>query len=276
MAARLAGKIALVTAAAGGIGRAQAIRFAQEGADVIVVDGCGPIRTGDTSPGTLYGLAETERAIVNEGRRAVCFGVDVRDGAELKQAIDAGVQELGGLDIICATAGITPFGFGSEPVEATWQAILDVHLTGVWQTCKAAVPHLIERGEGSIILTSSVAGLRAMVGAAHYTSAEHGVVGLMRSLAKELAPYKIRVNSLHPTIVDTPIIRHELARRTVNRDRTIRSREEFIEAAKRMNMLDIPWIDAVDVANAALFLASDEARYITSVVLPVDAGSSQR
>lgn len=163
-----------------------------------------------------------------------------------------------------------------ELSEAAWQTMLDVNLTGVWQTCKAATPHLIERGHGSMILTSSIAGLRGLVGVAHYTAAKHGVVGLMRSLAKELAAHQVRVNSVHPTNVDTPMIQNDMVRKVFRPDREHPTREEFAEAAMSMNMLPIPWVEPIDIANASLFLASDEARYITAVTLPVDAGSTQR
>jgi NAD(P)-dependent dehydrogenase (short-subunit alcohol dehydrogenase family) len=163
-----------------------------------------------------------------------------------------------------------------EMSEIAWQTMLDVNLTGVWRTCRATAPHLIERGAGSMILISSIAGLRGLVGVAHYTSAKHGVVGLMRTLANELAPHNIRVNSVHPTNVDTPMIQNDNVRAAFRPDLQHVSREEFAEAACSMNMLPIPWVDPVDVANACLFLASDEARYITAVTLPVDAGSTQR
>jgi NAD(P)-dependent dehydrogenase (short-subunit alcohol dehydrogenase family) len=165
----------------------------------------------------------------------------------------------------------------TELCPAAWQTMLDVNLTGVWRTCKVAAPHLIARESGSIILVSSIAGLRGLLGVAHYTAAKHGVVGLMRSLANELAPRGIRVNSVHPTNVDTPLIQNAAVasafRPDLDREPT---REEFADAARTMNMLDIPWVEPVDVANACLFLASDEARYITAVTLPVDAGSTQR
>jgi len=155
--------------------------------------------------------------------------------------------------------------------------MIDVNLTGVWRTCKVTAPHLIARGSGSIILVSSIAGLRGLLGVAHYTAAKHGVVGLMRSLANDLAPHGIRANSVHPTNVDTPLIQNAAVasafRPDLEREPT---REEFAEAARTMNMLDIPWVQPVDVANACLFLVSDEARYITAVTLPVDAGSTQR
>ncbi|ANS30677.1 (-)-trans-carveol dehydrogenase [Rhodococcus opacus] len=276
MTGRVDGRVVLVTGAARGIGRAQALRFAQEGADVVAVDLCGPVGTVVTPPASPEDLEETAKLVRDTGRRIVTAQVDVRDGTVLAEAVTAAAGELGGLDFVCATAGITSSGAALDLDAETWQTMLDVNLTGVWQTCKTAAPHLIERGGGAMILTSSIAGLRGLVGVAHYTAAKHGVVGLMRSLAKELAPHRVRVNSVHPTNVDTDMIQNDMVRRAFRPDLEHPTREEFAAAAVTMNMLSIPWIEPVDVANAALFLASDEARYITSVALPVDAGSVSR
>ncbi|MGW1743034.1 mycofactocin-coupled SDR family oxidoreductase [Nocardia sp. NPDC001965] len=273
---RVSGKVALVTGAARGIGRAQAIRLAEEGADIVALDICGPVETVVVPPATEEDLARTARAVEKTGARIIATTVDVRDGAALRQVADRAVDEFGGLDVVCATAGITSSAPGLQLTEQQWQTMLDVNLTGVWQTCKATAPHLIARGSGSMILTSSIAGLVGLVGVAHYTAAKHGVVGLMRSLAQELAPHGIRVNSVHPTNVDTPMIQNDMVRRSFRPDRENPTREEFAEAAKTMNMLPIPWVEPVDIANASLFLASEEARYITAITLPVDAGSTQR
>ncbi|MEU1526882.1 mycofactocin-coupled SDR family oxidoreductase [Nocardia rhamnosiphila] len=273
---RVSGKVALVTGAARGIGRAQAVRLAEEGADIVALDLCGPVETVVIPPATPEDLEQTVRAVEKTGARVVAATADVRDGAALRAAADRAVDELGGLDVVCATAGITSSAPGLQLTEEQWRTMLDVNLTGVWQTCKATAPHLIARGGGSMILTSSIAGLRGLVGVAHYTAAKHGVVGLMRSLAQELAPHGIRVNSVHPTNVDTPMIQNDMVRRSFRPDRENPTREEFAEAARTMNMLPIPWVEPVDIANASLFLASDEARYITAVTLPVDAGSTQR
>ncbi|MEV0367180.1 mycofactocin-coupled SDR family oxidoreductase [Nocardia fusca] len=273
---RVSGKVALVTGAARGIGRAQAVRLAEEGADIVALDLCGPVETVVIPPATPEDLEQTVRAVEKTGARVVAATVDVRDGAALRVAADRAVDELGGLDVVCATAGITSSAPGLQLTEEQWRTMLDVNLTGVWQTCKATAPHLIARGGGSMILTSSIAGLRGLVGVAHYTAAKHGVVGLMRSLAQELAPHGIRVNSVHPTNVDTPMIQNDMVRRSFRPDRENPTREEFAEAARTMNMLPIPWVEPVDIANASLFLASEEARYITAVTLPVDAGSTQR
>jgi len=277
MTGRLAGKVALITGAARGIGRAQALRFAEDGADVIALDLCGPVETVVVPASRPADLVETARLVREAGGRIVTAIVDVRDEDQLRLATDNGVATFGGLDIVCATAGITSRGLATELSEAAWQTMVDINLTAVWRTCKVTVPHLIARGSGSVILVSSIAGVRGLLGVAHYTAAKHGIVGLMRSLANELAPHGIRVNSVHPTNVDTPMIQNAAVasafRPDLDREPT---REEFAEAARSMNMLDIPWVQPVDVANACLFLASDEARYITSVTLPVDAGATQR
>lgn len=276
MTGRLAGKVALVTGAARGIGRAQAVRFAAEGADVIALDICAAIDTVVVEPATPADLDETVRQVIATGARAYSGIADVRDPDVMATVTDGGVTLLGGLDIVCATAGITSRGPALELSEEAWRTMLDVNLTGVWNTCRAAAPHLIARGSGSVVLTSSIAGLRGLAGVAHYTSAKHGVVGLMRALAHDLAPHGIRVNSVHPTNVDTPLIQNDAVRSGFRPDLDRPpTREEFAAAARTMNLLDVPWVDPIDVANAALFLASDEARYITAVALPVDAGATQ-
>jgi SDR family mycofactocin-dependent oxidoreductase len=274
---RLTDKVALITGAARGIGRAQAVRFAQEGADIVALDVCGPVETVVIPHSTPADLEQTAAVVAATGARVHTEIVDVRDLAGVQAATDRGVERFGGLDVVCATAGITSRGLAVDLDEDTWCTMLDVNLTGVWHTCRAGAPHLIERGAGAMVLTNSIAGLRGLVGVAHYTAAKHGVVGLMRSLANELAPHNVRVNCVHPTNVDTPMIQNDSVssafRPDLGRPPT---RAEFAEAAEAMNMLAVPWIDPVDVANAALFLVSDEARYITAIVLPVDAGATQR
>jgi (+)-trans-carveol dehydrogenase len=150
--------------------------------------------------------------------------------------------------------------------------VIDINLTGMWHTCKAAIPHLVVGGGGSIVITSSDAGLKAYPNLAHYVSAKHGVVGLMRTLALELAPHFIRVNSLHPSTVDTDMIQNEATYRLFRPDLRDPGAQELADAGRAINALPIPWLEPVDISNAVLFLASDEARYITGVTLPVDAG----
>ncbi len=277
MSGRLAGKVALITGAARGIGRAQAVRFAQEGADIVALDICGPVETVVVPHSTPADLDETASLVAEPAARMHTEIVDVRDPRGVQAATDRGVGRFGRLDVVCATAGITSRASALDLDENAWRTMLDVNLTGVWHTCRAGAPHLIARGAGAMVLTNSIAGFRGLVGVAHYTAAKHGVVGLMQSLANELAPHHIRVNCVHPTNVDTPLIQNDAVssafRPDLDRPPT---RAEFAEAARHMNMLPVPWIDPMDVANATLFLASDEARYITAVTLPVDAGATAR
>lgn len=275
-AGRLNGKVVLVTGAARGIGRAQAVRCAREGADVIAIDLCGPVDSTVTPAASPSDLDETAAQVEALGRTASTHVADVRNVDALRAAADEGAGQLGGIDAVCAAAGITSSGPALELPESAWQDMLDINLTGVWNTVRAAAPHLIERGGGSIVLVSSIAGLKGLRSVAHYSAAKHGVVGLMRTLAQELAPHSIRVNTVHPTNVNTPMIQNEHVRKTFVPHAETPTQEQFAHAARNMNLLDIPWVEPEDVANASLFLLSDEARYVTSVALPVDAGSLER
>jgi (+)-trans-carveol dehydrogenase len=275
MPGRVEGKVAFITGAARGQGRSHAVRLAQEGADIIAVDLAGQVASVPYPMATLEDLDQTVKEVEALDRRIVARQADVRDYAALKSALDEGVAQLGRLDIVCSNAGIASFGPAGELDETTWQDMIDINLTGMWHTCKAAIPHLVEGGRGgSIVITSSDAGLKGFPNLAHYVSAKHGVVGLMRTLALELAPHMIRVNSLHPTTVNTDMIQnaptYELfAPDLAEKDRT---KERLTERFQTLNALPIPWVEPVDISNAVLFLASDEARYITGVPLPVDAG----
>ena len=269
---RVEGKVAFITGAARGQGRSHAIRLAEEGADIIAVDLCAQVDSVPYPMATPDDLAETVKEVEALDRRIVATQADVRDAGALKSALDAGVAELGRLDIVCANAGI--FSFSTEELdEQTWRDMIDINLTGVWHTTKAAVPHLVEGGRGgSMILTSSTAGLKGFPNFAHYVSAKHGVVGLMRTLALELAPHMIRVNSVHPTSVNTDMIQNDATYRLFAPDLENPTRDDVAPRFGELNILPINWVDARDISNAVLFLASDEARYITGVTLPVDAG----
>jgi SDR family mycofactocin-dependent oxidoreductase len=273
---RVEGKVAFITGAARGQGRSHAVRLAQEGADIIGIDICEAIPENNYPPATEEDLAETVRQVEALDRRMISAKADVRDFDALKAALDEGVAELGRLDIVCANAGIAGRFNRSEDIpDDEWSNMLDINLSGVWRSCKAAIPHLKAGGNGgSIIITSSDAGLFAFPNIAHYVSAKHGVVGLMRTLALELAPDMIRVNSIHPTVVDTPMVDNEPTFRLFRPDLEHPTKDDFAAAAQGINALPIPWVDAVDISNAVLFLASDESRYITGVTLPVDAGAN--
>jgi (+)-trans-carveol dehydrogenase len=275
MTGRVEGKVAFITGAARGQGRSHAIRLAQEGADIIAVDICEDI-DGVPYPGpTEADLAQTVKEVEALDRRIIATKADVRDFAALKAAVDDGVAQLGRLDIVSANAGISAAPFESQDLsEELWRNMLDINLTGVWHTTKATIPHLIAGGRGgAIVLTSSAAGLQAYPGIAQYVSAKHGVVGLMRTLALELAPHLIRVDSLHPTQVNTDMIMNDSTYKLFRPDLEAPTREDFEPASQAMNALPIPWVEPIDISNALLFLASDEARYITGVALPVDAGA---
>jgi (+)-trans-carveol dehydrogenase len=272
---RVEGKVAFVTGAARGQGRSHAIRLAEEGADIIAVDLCRQIESVPYPMSTPDDLAETVKQVEALDRRIVASEADVRDGVALRAAVDDGVAQLGRLDIVAANAGIASTAEGTVGLsDQEWQDMIDVNLTGVWQTCKAAVPHLIQGGRGgSMILTSSAAGLMAYPNIGHYVAAKHGVVGLMKTLALELAPHSIRVNSLHPTQVNTPMIMNETIYRLFMPDQEHPTADAFAPVSQEMNALPIPWVEPLDISNALVFLASDEARYITGVTLPIDAGA---
>jgi (+)-trans-carveol dehydrogenase len=276
MAGRLEGKVAFITGAARGQGRAHAVRMAQEGADIIAVDICKKIDTVDLiAASTPEDLAETADLVKGFDRRIVTAEVDVRDYDALKAAVDSGVEQLGHLDVIVANAGI---GNGGQTLdktsEADWTAMIDINLGGVWKTVKAGVPHILAGGKGgSIILTSSVGGLKAYPHTGHYVAAKHGVVGLMRTFAVELGAQNIRVNSVHPTNVNTPLFMNEGTMKLFRPDLENPGPEDMKVIGQLMHTLPIGWVEPEDIANAVLFLASDEARFITGVTLPVDGGS---
>ena len=275
MTGRVEGKVAFITGAARGQGRSHAVTLAREGADIIAVDLCAQISTAPYPMATPEDLARTVKEVEATGRRIVAAVSDVRDYDALKQALDDGVARLGRLDIVSANAGITSFGRAEDLAEQAWRDVIDVDLTGEWHAVKAAIPHLRAGGRGgSIILTSSDLGLKPAANQAHYVAAKHGVIGPMRTLALELAPDFIRVNALAPTTVDTPMVMNEATYRLFRPDLDNPTAEDMAEASRATNVLPIAWVEPVEISNALLFLASDEARYITGVALAVDAGQA--
>jgi SDR family mycofactocin-dependent oxidoreductase len=273
---RVSGKVAFITGAARGQGRNHAIRLAAEGADIIALDMCAPVDTAPYSMGTREELEETARLVRAQGCKAITIVADIRNYADVETKLRSAVDHLGGLDIVVANAGILHYGRGHEISETAWRDVIDINLTGVWHTTKACTPYLLERGAGSMILISSAAGLQGPQNLAHYVAAKHGVTGLMRTLANELAPHLIRVNSIHPTTVDTPMVMNEATYRLFRPDLEKPSRDDIAGPATQMNALPVPWVEAEDVSNAVVFLASEEARYITGVALPVDAGITSK
>lgn len=270
MAGRVEGKVALVTGAARGQGRAHAVRLAQEGADIIAVDICAAIPNVSYPPATEADLAETVKQVEALDRRIVSAVVDTRDKDELTRAVDAGVAELGGLDVVVANAGICIMGPWDQITPEVFRDTIDVNLVGTWNTVMAGAPHLVERGGGSIILTSSAAGLKGLPFLVPYVASKHGVTGLARAFAHELAKDNIRVNSLHPTGVNTAMGSGEgMAAIGPAMEGNPRI------AAMFTNSLPIEITEPEDQANAVLFLASDESRYVTALAMTVDAGNSQ-
>jgi len=224
--------------------------------------------------GTAEELAETAHQVKSLDRRIITLAIDVRNLEALQVQIAGPVADLGCLDIVSVNAAIAPLAHRTHETPAdSWQQLIDVNLTGAWNTAVATVPHLIEGGRGgSIIFTSSVAGLKGMQSVAHCSASKHGVVGLMRTLAQELVEHRIRVNSVHPTQVDTPMIQNDGTYRIFRPDLESPTRADFEPASQSVNLLPVLWAEPIDVSNAVLFLASDEARYITGATLPVDAG----
>ena len=275
MPGRVEGKVAFITGAGRGQGRSHAVKLAAEGADIIAIDICHDVE-GALPMATPEDLAETVKLVEALDRRIVARQADVRDFDAVKAAVDASVEELGRLDIVLANAGIASVG---GPVETmapdSWKNTIDINLTGLWHTARAAVPHLIAGGRGgSVVLTSSVAGLRAMPGMSGYVSAKHGVIGLMRTLAVELGQHRIRVNSVLPTNVNTPMFMNEGAFKLFRPDLENPGPDDVAAViAQFMHVLPVGWVEPEDISNAILFLVSDEARYITGVALPVDAGA---
>ena len=269
MPGRVAGKVAFITGAGRGMGRSHAIRLAEEGADIIAVDIGKDYDTVGYGMSTEADLAETVKAVEALDRRIIATQADVRNGQALKKALDDGVAQLGRLDIVCANAGICTAQSWDEVTPAVWQDTIDTNLTGVWNTMVAAAPHLIAGGGGSIICTNSAAGIKGLPFLAPYVAAKHGVVGIARTMANELAKHNIRVNTVHPTSVNTPMVAGLGGLNALfGKDPNL--------APIFMNTLSVDMVEARDVSNAVLFLASDEARYVTGLEFTVDAGNTTR
>lgn len=275
---KLNGKVAFITGAGRGQGRAHAVRLAEEGADIIAIDICKDIPTLPYSLSTPEDLEETAKLVGDTGQRIVTKIADVRDIAGLRTAFDEGVAELGRIDIVLANAGVMHFGDGEyddddEADDAAWEVATGVMLDGVRNTIKVSRKALVEGGRGgSIVITSSTAGLKGVSdgngGPDGYVAAKHGIVGLMRSYANILGPQNIRVNTVHPTGVMTPMIMNESFMSWVG---------HHPEIANRMtNILPVPALEPVDVSHAIAWLVSDEAKWITGVTLPVDGGFAAR
>jgi SDR family mycofactocin-dependent oxidoreductase len=268
----LEGKVAFITGAARGQGKAHAIRLAEDGADVVGVDICQQLSAVSYAMGTEQELEQTVKEVEALGRKMVGLQADVRDYAALKAAYEEGVAELGPVTIVVANAGIGPGGTAVSD-ETQWDEVVGVNLTGVWNTGRVSIEPMIANGDGgAIVLTSSTGGLKSPPtnhpGMLGYAAAKHGVVGLMRAWANYCAPHYIRVNSVAPTTVRTPMANDG------NVSHILRYAPEL--AGSLTNAIPIEAVEAIDVANCVAFLVSDAARYITGTVVPVDAGNINR
>lgn len=271
---RVAGRVALVTGAARGQGRSHAVRLAEEGASIIAVDACAPIDGIEYPLSTAEDLKETQELVEAHDARVVTAVADVRDQDALDAAVRAGISEFGRLDVVCANAGVSSFGKVWELSDAQWQNLLDVNLTGVWRTVKAAVPAMIEAGNGgSLILTASFAANKGVPNIGHYVTSKHGVVGLMRTLAVELAEHRIRANTVNPSSVGTGMFFNEQTYGFFRPDLENPGRDDMAEVAQTLNTFPVPWMEPVDISNAVVYLASDEARYVTGAQFAIDAGA---
>jgi (+)-trans-carveol dehydrogenase len=272
---RLEGKVAFITGAARGQGRAHAVRLAEEGVKLIAIDLCAQIDTVPYPLATQGDLDETAQLVTDAGGEILAVAADVRDLAALHKAVDAGVERFGRLDGVVANAGIVNYASALELEAQAWLDMMDVNLTGVFWTIKAALPHIVAGGRGgSIVMTSSVAGLRGIPNTAHYVTAKTGLVGLMRALAVELGPYGIRVNTIHPGSVNTPMLQNEASYDLFLPGRENPTYEDFARINQAINVLPMPWAEASNISDAVAFLLSDEARVITGAALPADSGMS--
>jgi len=274
--ARFDDKVALVTGAARGQGRSHAVRFAEEGADLVLCDRCEDLATVPYGLASSADLEGTVAAVEAAGGRAVALRADVRDGAALDRVVAAGIEAFGGIDIAVANAGIAGIAPIAEMADDEWQNMIDVNLGGVFKTLRAVAGHMAERGHGRIVATSSVVGRVGAPNIGHYVAAKWGVIGLVKSLALELAEQGVTVNAVCPTSVDTMMIQNEPFRELFLPDRPEYTLADVEQAFTELNPIPIPWVQPGDVSDAVLFLASEEARMITGEALPVALGWNAR
>lgn len=274
---RFAGKVVAVTGGARGQGRGHALGFAAEGADVVLLDLCAPI---ESVPYDLPGVADLERTareVESLDRRVFVKRVDVRDERSMREAFDAAAAELGRVDVVLANAGIVSADSVLEMSERVWHDVIEINLTGVFNTLKAAGPHLLESAPGSsVCVTSSIGGVKSVENLGHYAASKHGVLGLMKSFAKELGPKGVRANAVLPTQVSTRMTVNDAVAGFFCPDLDAPTVADLAAASEATHILPTPWAEIEDITNAVLFLCSEEARKITGVALPVDCGALLR
>ncbi|GAF47481.1 mycofactocin-coupled SDR family oxidoreductase [Rhodococcus wratislaviensis] len=278
---RLSGKVALITGAARGQGRAHAVRLATEGADIIAFDSCGAFKSTNYDPSTPADLEETARLVEAQGRRVVWRQLDARDFSAVKDLVVEGTRELGRLDTVVVNHGICHYGYTWDVTEENWDEVISVNLTSVWKVLKAVAPYLMGQGQGgSIVVTSSVAGVRGQPFLAPYVASKHALVGLTKTLANELGQHRIRVNTVLPGGVKTPMAGFDWNGEKGESNPFAGELNKPEIAATLgpifMNALAEKWMEPEDVANTVAFLASDESKFITGAEFPVDCGSTAR
>ncbi len=269
---KLDGKVAVVTGGARGQGRSHALTLAREGADIVVCDIASQIETVPYTMSTETQLNETVRLVEDLDRRAVAVKADVRDLSQMEGVASKAMSEFGHIDILCANAGIFSFGTVAEMSDQMWRDLIDTNLTGVFHAMRAVVPHMIRQNYGRIVATSSMAGKMGFPNIAHYVAAKWGVIGLVKSLALEVAGSGITVNAVCPTTVNTDMINNDAAYRLFLPGVENPTREQAMPAFQAMNPIPIPWVEPQDISNAILFLVTDDSRYITGETIAIAAG----
>src|ERR1700753_2482130 len=268
---RLEGKVALITGAARGQGRAHAVTLAREGASIVAVDICEPIEGVQYDLATQADLDETARLVEEQDQRGVAIKADARSSEQMRAAAGRAASEFGGIDIGVVNHGIVMAASWDALTDEDWDTMIETNLSSVWRTSRAIIPHLVERGGGSLILTASAAGIRTFYGLPSYVTAKHGVVGLAKALAVELGPQWIRVNALCPGNIATPMFHNQYVLDMYNGGPggTI---DGAVFPAQASSILPVPWFESEAISNAIVYLASDEGKYVTATPCAVAAG----
>ncbi|MFF0148717.1 SDR family mycofactocin-dependent oxidoreductase [Amycolatopsis sulphurea] len=268
----LENKVALITGGARGQGRSHAVALARQGADVVLVDAPAPVASVSYGLGTESDLSDTVKLVEEQGRTALAVQGDVRKPADLRRAVTRAVEEFGHVDILLANAGITSYGKLSEMDDQQWQDMIDINLTGVANSIRAVLPHMLDRSYGRIVVTSSQAARRGMPNLAHYCAAKWGLIGLVKTVALEVAPsLGITCNAVLPGGVDTPMMRHDEVYQVFAPELAAPTVEDLEERLRRFNPMPTAWIEPSDISHGVLYLVSDEARYVSGATLDIAA-----